>query len=260
MCPLPNGPFPEPKYHNSRWRGGGDVIDYLPVRVLQGKRTVEAPASWRDELPSGRVVIDVGAGDGRYVYDCARLEPGAVFVAVDPDADTLAEYAFRASRKPARGGAANARFVVAAVEDLPAQLHGLADVIRVNFPWGGLLRGLALPERHVLDALARLAAPHARFEIVFSYDPVHDLAGLAGQTLPPLTEAYIDLTLAPAYAAAGLQIETRRQMTAEEALAIASTWGRRLLHARNRDVFWLEGSVTGQPQRPGSANLGARGT
>ncbi len=215
------------------------------MRILQGKRVVEAPPDWREALPHGRVVVDIGAGDGRWVYDCARAEPDAAFIAVDPDADTLAEYAFRAGRKPARGGAANALFVVAAVEDLPPDLHGIANLVRVNFPWGSLLRGLVLPQRHVLEALASLAAPGDRFEIVFSYDPVHDLAGLGGQTLPPLTDAYIDETMAPPYAEAGLRIETRRQITTEEALAIASTWGRRLLHGRNRDVFWLEGSFTG---------------
>jgi 16S rRNA (adenine(1408)-N(1))-methyltransferase len=224
------------------------------MRILQGTKPVEAAADWRHAFPQRRVVIDVGAGDGRWAYDSARHDTESLFIAVDPDADTLAEYAYRAGRKPSRGGTGNALFVVAAVEDLPAELIGIAALVGVNFPWGSLLRGLVLPEGAVLEALADLGAPDARFEFVISYDPEHDIAGLAGETLPPLTEARIDDVLAPPYAAAGLQIDNRRQMSLDEAIALPSTWARRLLHGRSRDVFWVTGSIA-QPtgSEPASA-------
>lgn len=214
------------------------------MRMLQGKRVVDAPATWRDALAGRRVVIDVGAGDGRWAYDEARRDSGALYIALDPDADSLAEYAFRASRKPARGGVANVLFVVAAAEDLPTELHGTADLLRVNFPWGSLLRGLVLPEPAMLRGLALLGRPGARFEFVLSYDPDHDLAGLGGELLPPLSIERIDRELAPVYAAAGLEIEGRRLLPLAEAVALPSTWARRLLHGRPRNVFMVEGRIS----------------
>ena len=94
------------------------------MRILQGTRAVEAPPGWRDAIErDGRpVVIDLGAGDGRYVYDSARHDPSRFYVAVEPNADALSEYAYRATRKPARGGVENVAFVVAAVERLPPEL------------------------------------------------------------------------------------------------------------------------------------------
>jgi 16S rRNA (adenine(1408)-N(1))-methyltransferase len=215
------------------------------VRVLQGKQVIDAPPSWRDGvLREGRpIVIDLGAGDGRYVYDSARDDTTRLYVGVDPDAEALGEYAFRASRKPARGGVENARFVVASLEQLPPVLHGLATVVRINFPWGSLLRSLLEPDAAALAALAKLA-PGGRFEIVFSYDPGHDTGAFAGDPLPPLDDAYIANSLLPAYAAAGLAVAEQRRLTQDEALAVASTWGRRLLHARPRDVFWVAGTVS----------------
>ena len=177
------------------------------MRMLQGTKQIDAPGDWRDLIAGRRVVIDVGAGDGRWAYDEARRHPEALYIALDPDADTLADYAYRAGRKPSRGGTDNALFVVASVEDLPPELTGIASLVRVNFPWGSLLRGLVLPEAHVLEALAGLGASDARFEFVISYDPEHDIAGLAGETLPPLSEGRIDEVLAPPYADAGLEIE-----------------------------------------------------
>ncbi len=190
------------------------------------------------------MIIDLGCGDGRFPYERARHEPDALCIGIDPDADTLAEYAYRASRKPSRGGVANVLYVVAALEDLPAELAGVADVVCVNFPWGGLLRGLLIPEPAVLAAVAGLAKPGGRFEMVLTFDAAHDAGVFGGLEPPSLDEEYIREVLAPAYAAAGLEVEDVREIMREEALALPSTWGRRLLHGRVRRVFRAGGLMT----------------
>ena len=215
------------------------------MRILDGTKVIEAPTGWRTALvlDNPRVVVDVGAGDGRWAYERARHDPAGVYIAVDPDAAGLSEYAYRASRKAARGGVDNAAFVVAPVEALPPELKGIAEVVRVNFPWGSLLRGLLVPEVTTLQALATLGKPDSRFEFVISYDPSHDTGAFSGEALPALDEAYIDATLAPAYAEHGIAITERRQVYRDEALELPSTWGRRLLHARPRDVYLIEGDI-----------------
>jgi 16S rRNA (adenine(1408)-N(1))-methyltransferase len=213
------------------------------MRLLQGTKVIEAPADWRDKLQADgdRVIIDVGSGDGRFVYELARRDPSSIYVALDPDAQALSEYAYRANRKPARGGVTNAIFVVASLEALPSELIGLADAVYVNFPWGGLLRGLLLPEAAALAGLVSLAREGGRFEIVLCFDPEHDAGVLGGESLPRLDEAYIDEALKPAYEVARLHVTERRRLSQEEALAIPSSWGRRLLHGRPREVFRIEG-------------------
>lgn len=213
------------------------------MRVMQGTKVIEAPMGWRTALvlDEPRVVVDVGAGDGRWAYESAKENPDTVFVAIDPDANNLAEYAYRASRKASRGGVDNVAFVVAPVEAMPPELKGIADVVRVNFPWGGLLRGLLQPDATTLDAVSNLGRARGRFEIVLSYDPSHDTNAFAGEPLPPLTAGYIDEVLQPAYEAQGLLINTRHQVFRDEALDLPSTWGRRLLHARPRDVYFIGG-------------------
>jgi len=216
------------------------------MRILQGTKAVEAPAGWRDAIErDGRpVVIDLGAGDGRYAYESARRDPSRLYIGVDPNADALSEYAFRAARKPARGGVGNVSFIVAAVEQLPLELRGLAQLVRVNFPWGSLLRALLEPDVAILHRVAALAAPGGRFEIVFSYNPEHDTGAFAGDPLPALDEARISNVLAPAYHGAGLDLTEQRRLTQDQALEIPSTWGRRLLHARPREVYFVAGSVS----------------
>jgi 16S rRNA (adenine(1408)-N(1))-methyltransferase len=214
------------------------------VRVLEGTRVAEVTRERIDALLAGRrVVVDVGTGDGRFVYETARRDKDALYVGIDPDAGAMAEYAYRAARKPARGGIENALYVVAALEQLPPELAGAADVVHVNFPWAGLLRAVIRPEPEALAGLVRLLRPGGQIEIVLCYDAQHDKAALRGETLPPLDGQYIEDVMRPAYAAAGLAIEESRQLSREEALAIASTWGRRLLHGRPRDVFWVKATI-----------------
>jgi 16S rRNA (adenine(1408)-N(1))-methyltransferase len=211
------------------------------MRILQARKVIEAPAGWRASIDvDGRpVVIDLGAGDGRFAYESARADPGSLYVAADPDAESLGDYAFRAARKPARGGVENAVFVVAAVEALPPELLAIATRVRINFPWGSLMRGLLEPDPRVLAAIQSLLRPAGLIEVIVSYDQEHDPNAFAGEPLPPLDASYIQNTLVPAYEDEGLHVTEQRRLTQDEALAVPSTWGRRLLHARPRDVYFL---------------------
>lgn len=192
-------------------------------------------------------MIDLGAGDGRWAYESARKDPASLYIAVDPDADALAEYAYRAARKPARGGTGNVRFVVASLQALPPELLGIGGRVRVNFPWVGLLRGLIRPELGAIKALSSLGTSEATFEVVLCYDAEHDIAALEGEALPALDASYIETTLIPGYAEAGLKVTTYEALSQDEALAIPSSWGRKLLHGRSRQVFLIQ-AVQGASQ------------
>ena len=82
----------------------------ISMRVLQGTKVIDAAPELVATLlaPPRRVVVDVGTGDGRYPYESARGDPETLYIGLDPDAGAMSEYAFRAGRKPARGGVDNA--------------------------------------------------------------------------------------------------------------------------------------------------------
>ncbi len=145
------------------------------MKVLQGASVVESEQDLLNVLACApRVVIDVGAGDGRWAYERARRDAGTLYLGLDPDAEAMKMYAYRASRKPARGGVANAVFAVGSVEEPPDDLVGIADEVRVNFPWAALLRGLLSADARVLSGLASLGKPGATFGLVLTYDAGHD--------------------------------------------------------------------------------------
>jgi len=89
------------------------------------------------------VVVDVGTGDGRWLYRLARARPERLRIGVDATLDAARQVARRARRHPERGGAPNLTFVRAGAEGLPGSLAGLAAEVHVQYPWGSLLTAVA---------------------------------------------------------------------------------------------------------------------
>jgi Putative methyltransferase len=136
------------------------------IEVVKGRARVRvAPEDMRQRARSAAGVhIDIGTGDGRHVYRMAREHPTGLFIGIDANAEALQQVSYRASRKPARGGLANAVFVHASLDDLPGVLAGLADRVTVFYPWGSLLRALVDADERPLTALAGLGKTGASFE------------------------------------------------------------------------------------------------
>lgn len=81
------------------------------------------------------IVLDIGTGDGRFVFAAAKANPNRFYIGIDANAKPLEKRSIKITRKRAKGGMPNAMFVQAAVEDLPEELDGIASEIYVNFPW-----------------------------------------------------------------------------------------------------------------------------
>jgi 16S rRNA (adenine(1408)-N(1))-methyltransferase len=181
------------------------------------------------------VIIDLGTGDGRAALALAEAEPTTLVIGVDADAASMAETSHRAAGSTARGGRPNLLFVVAAAEAPPFELLGLADEIRILFPWGSLLRGLLGRDGRVAQGIVALARPGARISAtvsVTSRDGVGDITDFDSTTVADLERAL---------SRAGLHVTSNCRVEREEVRATRSTWGRRLLGgAGERPVWRLE--------------------
>jgi 16S rRNA (adenine(1408)-N(1))-methyltransferase len=178
------------------------------------------------------------------VLVAAAAEADRLVVGVDASAAAMAEASRRAARRADRGGLANALFVVAAAESLPAELDGLADLVTVHFPWGSLLRGLLAANPAVLDGLVRVMRPGATLSMLVSATAHDRGAGVAPVREPSLAG------LADAYGRHGLALTRVRPATAADVAARRSTWGRRLGAGARRPAWLVEAERdgTGAPQ------------
>jgi len=185
------------------------------------------------------VIIDIGTGDGRFVYQSARRNPNKFYIGIDPNTRPLEKISEKIHRKPAKGGAPNVLFVQTAIEDLPAELDGVANEVHVHFPWGSLLRAVAKGDVDVLRSLRRICVANALLEVVIGIDPERDRSELERLGLERLSLEFIDNVLAANYTAAGLQIIERGILAASEWPHLETSWAKRLQGNEHRPITYL---------------------
>ena len=201
--------------------------------------STKAPSTNSSDLIGEGVIIDIGTGDGRFVYQSARQNPNKFYIGIDPNARPLEKISEKIHRKPAKGGAANVLFIQAAVEALPSELNGVADEVHVHFPWGSLMRAVATGEITVLQNLRRICAPGALLEIVIGLDPARDQTEIERLGLTSLSIEFIDQQLAPGYRAAGFETTERGILAASEWPEFNTSWATRLHGNEQRHITYL---------------------
>ena len=184
-----------------------------------------------------KVTIDIGTGDGLFIYKSAQRNPHQFFIGIDANRRALEKISEKIFRRPAKGGLSNALFVQAAVEELPPELNGIASEVEVQFPWGSLLRGVADGDQLVMANLRRMCAPRAQLRALIGLDPVRDWLNWERQGLPPLTVEYIQTVLASRYETAGFSIVKTQQLSWSDVSELQTSWARRLKHSSSRLFF-----------------------
>lgn len=184
-------------------------------------------------------MLDIGTGDGRFVSAQARENPNKFFIGIDANAKPLEKISMKATRKPSKGGLPNVLFLQAAVENLPEELNGVADEIHIHFPWGSLLRAVALGNEEILHSLHRIAAPECLLEIIIGIDLERDRAEIERLEIPALTIEYLETVLIPKYEAAGFEVLEKGVLNQSEWSRLETSWARKLQGNESRKVVYL---------------------
>lgn len=200
---------------------------------------IKAPSTGSSLHTGEGVIVDIGTGDGRFVYQSARQNPNRFYIGIDPNTRPLEKISEKIHRKPAKGGAPNVLFIQAAVEDLPSELDGVADEVHVHFPWGSLLRAVATGDVAVLRNLRRICAAGALLEIVIGLDPERDQSEMERLGLTSLSLKFIDQQLTPNYAAAGFETVERGVIAAYQWPEFNTSWAKRLKDSDRRHISYL---------------------
>jgi 16S rRNA (adenine(1408)-N(1))-methyltransferase len=142
-------------------------------------------------------------------------------------------------RKATKGGLPNVLFIQAAVEDLPAELEGVANEVHIHFPWGSLLRAVAVGERVALRGLRRICASGGLLEVVIGVDPERDRTEIERLGLRPLTLEYVEKILTPLYSSAGFEVIERGLLAASEWPSLRGSWAQRLKSGVDRLLVYI---------------------
>jgi 16S rRNA (adenine(1408)-N(1))-methyltransferase len=201
--------------------------------------SINAPSSNLLPLTGEGIVIDIGTGDGLFVYQCARRNPKKFYIGIDANPRPLEKISEKIHRKPSKGGLPNVIFIQSAVEDLPSELDGVADEVHVHFPWGSLLRAVATGNQAVLLNLRRICSSEALLEVVIGLDPERDHSEIERLGLQSISIEYIDSTLVPDYRQAGFEILERGVLSPSEWPKVQTSWAKRLKGNVGRSLIYI---------------------
>jgi len=213
------------------------------IRVLYGKNIEKTDTFTKHIENYRRVEVDIGTGDGRFVYLKAKTNTDIFYIGIDPVAENMFEYASKSAQKPAKGGVSNVLYVVAAVEDLPQDLSNVADKIYVTLPWGSLLEGITKGEQLILDNLANITKRNAGFEFLFTYDILREANEIVKRELPILSLDYIKNDLIKKYNANGFTVDKVSSLTEKDLRLFETSWAKRLGFGRSREIFTIKGTI-----------------
>jgi 16S rRNA (adenine(1408)-N(1))-methyltransferase len=206
--------------------------------VGKGRTDVMDPAEFDARRRAfANCAVDVGTGDARFAYHLAGERPDWLVIGVDALDAPMGEIAYRASRKPARGGRENLLLLRAAVEALPEELVGIADEVDVLLPWGALLEGIVRARAEIVEGIAALARAGAVVNVTLNGEIWLDSAPARYEDLPLPTPGYVAEAIEPEFRRVGIDLGPARYLTAAEAKGLPTTWARRLGHGRPHPQF-----------------------
>jgi 16S rRNA (adenine(1408)-N(1))-methyltransferase len=157
----------------------------------------------------------------------ARARTDTFVIGIDPATDALVY----AARRVARQRPSNVVLLVASVESLPCELEGIADEVRVHFPWGSLLRGVLAEDDAVLSALARLPRAGGSLTVLLSVVPRDGVGAELGQAR--LSRISCE------YQERGLRIRETRPLTTADVRESGASWGKRLGAGGSRPGLYI---------------------
>lgn len=186
------------------------------------------------------VILDIGTGDGRFVYQMARKNPDRLYIGIDASSEALVKVSEKIHRNPKHGGAKNALFLKATAEALPEELNNVADEIHIHFPWGSLMRGVLLPDQNVLTSLRRVCKKDALIEIITSIDKARDASELNRLGISDnIDDDYVESVLRPRFEEAKFHITEHGVIPPSNWPTLCTSWAAKLKSSGSREARYL---------------------
>jgi 16S rRNA (adenine(1408)-N(1))-methyltransferase len=182
-----------------------------------------------------RTIIDLGTGDGRFVFKNALKNPDNFFIGVDPSEKQLKIY----SKKAARKRLPNVIFGLGSLEIPLDDLKNTGDELFVILPWGTLLQNIVLPSRESVKNLSNLLKRGGKLVLVFGYHREFEPSETERLKLPKLTEDYIRDSIVSEFEKYGFKLEALEKIGKKELKRIETTWCKKLSFGKIREIFKL---------------------
>lgn len=210
------------------------------INILDGKniKTIDSLDDYL--LNYENVVIDLGTGNGKYLYEKAILDHSSFFIGIDPITDNIIEYQKKKRKHLKNHNINNVLFVVSSIEDITNDLYGIGNKIYVNFPWGSLLEGVVKGNKSILTNISNLLKSDGQVDFVFTYSSIYEEGEIKKRGLPKLSLNYFDKDLRNLFKIGGLNIDDFGYLAENSLKSIGTLWAKKIYLTKERIVFYIK--------------------
>ncbi|MBW6441518.1 class I SAM-dependent methyltransferase [Patescibacteria group bacterium] len=202
--------------------------------VVIGNKKEELKKDGFQNLINGyeNVVLDIGTGDGRFVYKKALENKTNFYVGMDPAEKQMEIYSKKANRKRLK----NCLFIVGSVNNIPPELFSCINKIYINLPWGTLLENIAKGNVNFAEKVHNLLKKDGVLEIIFGYLPELEPSETKRLGLPDISEGENINQILSSFKKL-FEIEEMRELSKKDIGNIETTWAKKLKHGRDRRIY-----------------------
>lgn len=179
--------------------------------------------------------LDIGTGDGRFVYKSAVKNPKNLYIGIDP-ASNLKEYQREINRKKLD----NAILVNSSIENYNPDISDFYTGISVILPWGNLLKYVVIVETLFFQNIAKWLKKNSYIEIIFGFNEELEEKETKRLNLPDLTLSQIEKIKSNYQKLDGFELIEIHELTSKELEKFDSTWAKKLTFGANRKYLYIK--------------------
>jgi len=179
-----------------------------------------------------KVILDLGTGDGRFVFKNALKNKSTLYIGLDPAEKQIQIYSKKSNRRRLK----NALYVIGSLENLPDELYSTVDKIFINLPWGTLLEKIVKSNETYTNELFKILKKNGEIEIIFGYVPELEPSETERLDLPVI-ENESDVLKAFSTFKKIFEVIEMKRLLKEDLDKIETTWAKKLKFGKDRFIY-----------------------
>jgi len=205
------------------------------MRLVVGNKQKELTNEELNKIIStySSVVVDIGTGDGRFVYKNGLINCNVLYIGVDPSEKQLRVYSKKALKRKVN----NVLFIVGSMEQMPIIANNSVNKIYITLPWGTLLESIVKPKKDFVLKIFNLLKKDGKLITTFGYTPELEPSESKRLNLPPMEEELVIKTIIPSFESYGFTLDDYKKLSKKDLRDTETTWAKRLRFGKDRKIY-----------------------
>lgn len=176
--------------------------------------------------------LDIGTGDGRYVYKNALENTNNLYIGIDP-AKNIEDYQREINRKRLK----NAVLIQSSIENYNPDFKDFFDEISIILPWGNLLKYCVTVDLSFFEKISKWLKNEGAIKIIFGFNEELEEKQTKKLNLKNLNDKEVEFLKENYSKIPNLQLISFENVFYLDLETVETTWAKKLKHGADRSYF-----------------------